>query len=77
MKALAQHLQSQGRGDDSILVHMTPREVGGLQALAKAHGGSLTVNPTTGLPEAGFLDSILPLIAGIGLSFVQIGRAHV
>jgi hypothetical protein len=43
---------------------MTPREVGGLQALAQAHGGTLTRNPTTGLPEAGFLDSILPMIAG-------------
>jgi len=43
---------------------MSPREVGGLQALAQAHGGTLTRNPTTGLPEAGFLDSILPMIAG-------------
>jgi hypothetical protein len=64
MHSLAQHLQSQGRGNDSVLVHMTPREVGGLQSLAKAAGGSLTINPQTGLPEAGFLDSILPMIAG-------------
>jgi hypothetical protein len=27
-------------------------------------GGSLTVNPHTGLPEAGFLKSLLPMIAG-------------
>ena len=64
MHSLAQHLQSQGRGNDSVLVHMTPREVGGLQSLAKAAGGSLTINPQTGLPEAGFLDSILPMVAG-------------
>ena len=64
MHALAQHLQSQGRGNDSMLVHMTPREVSGLQSLAKSAGGSLTVNPQTGLPEAGFLDSILPMVAG-------------
>lgn len=51
-----------------MLVHMTPREVGGLQALALAHGGSLTINPQTGLPEAGFLDNILPMIAGAALT---------
>lgn len=60
----AQGLASLGRGNDSMLVHMTPREVGGLQRLAMAHGGSLTTNPKTGLPEAGFLDSILPMLAG-------------
>jgi hypothetical protein len=47
---------------------MSPQEVDGLQALAMRHGGSLTINPQTGLPEAGFLSSILPLIAGIGLT---------
>jgi len=64
MNPLSQQMQAQGRGNDSVLVHMSPREVGGLQALAMAHGGSLTTNPQTGLPEAGFLDSILPAIAG-------------
>jgi len=49
---------------------MTPGEVGSLQQLAAANGGSLTMNPETGLPEAGFLSDILPAIAGIGLSFV-------
>jgi hypothetical protein len=38
-----------------------------------AHGGTLTTNPKTGLPEAGFLDSILPVIAGIGLNFLLPG----
>jgi len=47
---------------------MTPGEVHGLQSLAMAHGGSLTINPKTGLPEAGFLSSLLPMIAGIGLN---------
>ena len=50
---LAHHLQSAGRGEDKVLVHMTPGEVNGLQSLAMAHGGSLTINPETGLPEAG------------------------
>jgi hypothetical protein len=64
MNPLSQQMQAQGRGNDSVLVHMTPREVGGLQALAQSYGGTLTRNPTTGLPEAGFLDSILPMLAG-------------
>jgi hypothetical protein len=70
IQSLAQKLQSEGRNGDSLLVHMTPSEVGGLQALAKASGGSLTVNPKTGLVEANFLESILPTIFGIGLSFI-------
>ena len=68
MNQSAQGLASLGRGNDSMLVHMTPREVQGLQGLAMAHGGSLTINPQTGLPEAGFLDSILPTVAGLGLN---------
>jgi len=68
MNQSAQGLASLGRGNDSMLVHMTPREVQGLQGLAMAHGGSLTINPQTGLPEAGFLDSILPTVAGFGLN---------
>ena len=67
---MAQHIQSQGRGDDSVLVHMTPGEVSGLQALAMAHGGSLTINPETGLAEAGFLGKLLPMILGAaGMAF--------
>jgi hypothetical protein len=60
-------MQGAGRGQDSMLVHMTPGEVQGLQSLALAHGGSLTINPKTGLPEAGFLSSLLPMIAGFAL----------
>jgi hypothetical protein len=66
----AHYLQSKGRGRDTMLVHMSPREVKGLQALALAHGGSLTTNPDTGLPEAGFLEQILPMVAGAALSFI-------
>jgi len=63
----AQGLAALGRGPDTMLVHMAPQEVAGLQALAMKHGGSLTINPETGLPEAGFLSSILPMIAGFAL----------
>lgn len=61
---MAQELQSYGRGDDSMLVHMTPAEVNSLQGLAMAHGGSLTINPHTGLPEAGWLGKLLPTLLG-------------
>jgi hypothetical protein len=53
-----------------MLVHMTPGEVHGLQSLALSHGGSLTINPETGLVEAGFLSKILPTILGLGLSLI-------
>ena len=68
LAVLAQDMASRGRGDDSMLIHMTPKEVAGLQSLAMAHGGSLTINPETGLPEAGFLSSILPMVAGFALN---------
>jgi len=70
LAVLADHMASKGRGPDSMLIHMSPREVQGLQALAENHGGSLTINPETGLPEAGFLDKLLPTIIGAGLSFI-------
>lgn len=67
-KKSAQGLAALGRGPDTELVHMTPNEVQGLQSLALNMGGSLTVNPNTGLPEAGFLSNILPAIIGAGLT---------
>jgi len=68
LQNLATQMAAQGRGPDRTLVHMSPKEVQGLQALAMAHGGSLTINPQTGLPEAGFLESILPAVAGFALN---------
>jgi hypothetical protein len=47
---------------------MSNGEVRGLQALAAAHGGSLSINPSTGLPEAGFLSNILPVIGGVAMT---------
>jgi len=62
---IAKHLETQGRGSDKHLVHMTSGELQALQRLAVSRGGSLTINPKTGLPEAGFLSSLLPAVAGI------------
>ena len=75
LHAAARHISTKGRGSDSMLVHMTPKEVNGLQALAKANGGSLTINPDTGLVEAGFLSDILPVIAAAGLTYLTAGAA--
>jgi hypothetical protein len=54
---------------------MSPREVQGLQALAENHGGSLTINPETGLPEAGILDKLLPAIIGFALAPMTAGTS--
>lgn len=64
---IAQGLAGLGRNGDSMLVHMQPREVAGLQSLAMAHGGSLTINPETGLPEAGFLGDVLGAVAPVAI----------
>lgn len=70
---MANQLQSMGRGEDSMLVHMTPDEVNSLQGLALASGGSLTINPETGLPEAGWLGKLLPTILGAALAATGVG----
>jgi len=75
LAVLADHMASKGRGPDSMLIHMSPREVQGLQALAENHGGSLTINPETGLPEAGFLDKLLPAIIGFALAPMTAGTS--
>jgi hypothetical protein len=64
----AKHLAAHGRGEDKVLIHMTKGEVDSLNDLAMAHGGQLTINPHTGLPEAGFLSGLLPMMLGAGLA---------
>ena len=68
LQLAAQHLSNQGRGPDDTLVHISRNEVKSLNDLANAHGGELTTNPQTGLPEAGFLSSLLPMVAGAALN---------
>lgn len=72
----AQHLAAHGRGPDTVLVHMSKGEVKSLNDLAMAHGGHLTVNPKTGLPEAGFLSSILPMALGFALGPAGMGLSQ-
>lgn len=73
LPAAAKKVQAQGRNGDSTLVHMTQGEVKGLDAIARAYGGRVTINPETGLPEANFLKSILPMVAGAALAATGVG----
>ena len=45
--SLAQIVARSGRGNDTMLAHISPREI----AILKKHGGSGKINPATGLPE--------------------------
>lgn len=47
LKSIAKMLANKGRGGDTILAHITPKEV----SLLKEAGGAGTVNPETGLLE--------------------------
>jgi len=75
LQHIAKQLETKGRGNDTELIHMSKREISGLQALAKAHGGSLTKNPETGLYEAGFLEQILPIVAAGAAMYFTAGAA--
>lgn len=72
-------LASLGRHGDDTLVHMGRDEVEGLQALAMAQGGSLSINPYTGMPEAfdlkGAFKKYLPTIIGAAGAAMGLGPA--
>jgi hypothetical protein len=63
LPSLANRMASKGRYGDSMMVHMSPQEVQGLQRLAMANGTSLSINPYTGMPEAFSLKKIFKSIA--------------
>jgi hypothetical protein len=64
LKKKAQEVAKAGRFGDTTLIHVAPEELRGLASLMP--NGKLTVNPTTGLPEAFFF---LPFLAGLGSMF--------
>lgn len=72
----ADQVAAAGRYGDSVLVHMSPEEVGALDQLAMASGiAALPRNPHTGYPEAfslgGLLKGIGSLAAGtLGTAFL-------
>ena len=65
----AHGLAQLGRHGDSMLMHVNPEEVQGLQSLAQANGTSLTTNPYTGQPEAFNFRSMLKTAAPIAAGF--------
>ena len=71
LSSVAKHLQSQGRGGDTILAHINPMEAEALKRM----GGSGTVNPHTGLREfkGGLLGGVVKIVkavAPIAISFI-------
>tara|TARA_R110002020_G_scaffold107277_3_gene249265 strand:- start:693 stop:2945 length:2253 start_codon:yes stop_codon:yes gene_type:complete len=70
----ANQLASQGRGGDTMLMHMRPDEVAGLASL-----GGVTRNPTTGLPEGFLLPALgaaLPGLMGWGAASIPMGALY-
>jgi hypothetical protein len=64
MQKDAERLAAQGRFGDTMLVHMTPKEVKGLASLIP--GGKLTTNPVTGQPEAFIMEALALATAAKG-----------
>ncbi len=66
LASAAQHVQAAGRGGDTMLAHINPREA----AMLKNMGGSGSINPRTGLREFGLnwksmISTILPAAIGV------------
>lgn len=64
---LTEAIRSQGRYGDSMLAHVSPREIQMLSAM----GGSGSTNPATGLPEF----FIKKLFKGVGKALKKVGKA--
>lgn len=67
MKNVASGLARYGRNGDNRLVHVSDKELAGIEQLT---GRKFTTNPTTGLPEAFNFASLLPVVAGVGGTLV-------
>jgi hypothetical protein len=73
VRKAAAKVRAAGRDGDTILAHINPQEA----ALLKAHGGSGTINPKTGLPEyksifskiGKFLGAAAPILGTVVGSF--------
>ena len=65
----ARQLQAAGRGGDTMLAHINPREAEMLRRM----GGAGTINPHTGLPEYWGIKNIVKAAIPIALSFIAPG----
>jgi len=66
LASAAQHIQAAGRGGDTMLAHINPREA----AMLKNMGASGSINPRTGLREFGWnwkrmISTVLPAAIGV------------
>jgi len=66
LASAAQHIQAAGRGGDTMLAHINPREA----AMLKNMGASGSINPRTGLREFGWnwksmIKTLLPAAIGV------------
>ena len=66
LASAAQHVQAAGRGGDTMLAHINPREA----AMLKNMGASGSINPRTGLREFGWnwksiVSTVLPAAIGV------------
>ena len=68
IRQLSSEVAKRGRNGDTMLIHVNPREVAGLQYLGERYGARMTINPDTGLPEAFNFMRFMPMIAGAALS---------
>jgi hypothetical protein len=68
----SRRLASYGRYGDNNLVHVSNRELAGLETLT---GRRFTKNPHTGLPEAFGFEDMLPAIAGLVATIATSGAA--
>lgn len=62
----AERLAGAGRGGDTMLAHINPREA----AMLRRAGGSGSINPQTGLPEYGFFKKLFKAILPVAAMFV-------
>jgi hypothetical protein len=67
LKSIAKTLANKGRGGDTILAHITPKEV----KILKAAGGAGTINPDTGLMEFYDGDYYIPTEYSYGSDFAD------
>lgn len=66
LKDSAKDVRSAGREGDTVLAHISPFEA----EMLKRMGGQGTINPETGLPEFGWLKSIVGAVVGIGATML-------
>ena len=70
---IADDMSDMGRGEDTMLLHVSPEEVRGLDAVARSMMGTgLTINPYTGLPEADIFNEIGKLFKKVAKPFAKV-----